>query len=315
MVAIITINYNLHIHTIQCVNSVLDSDYTNLMVFVIDNGSVKGDYQILVNAYSDNPKVQVFRIEKNCGYVRGVNYGLEISARELPDYYLIMNNDTIIDKSAITELVNVAKRHNNQAIVSGKVYYYDHPDILQHTGVMFTDKRYLTTYYPGRNEKDTGQCDIESERDSLDDVFWLLPYGLVQDVGLYCDYFFLYAEQGDYARRAKNLGYKLIYTPHAKLWHKESMTAGDGNPKALPVYYYRGQGRFVFQFRHLKTKYFVQITLKNLFTIIARIVLRTGYERKKSIALLRGYLWGFKWMFYKKPNSGYNPYLRRYSPS
>ncbi len=311
MVAIITINYNLHIHTIQCVNSVLDSDYTNLKVFVIDNGSVKEDYQILVNAYSDNHKVQVLRIEDNCGYVRGVNYGLEISARELPDYYLIMNNDTIIDKSAITELVNAAKRHNNRAIVSGKVYYYNYPDILQHTGVLFSDYKYLKTLYPGRNEKDIGQHDEEEVRDSLDDVFWLLPAQLVKDVGFYSDYFFLYAEQGDYAQRARRKGYKLIFTPKAKIWHKESMTAGAGNTKALPVYYYRGQGRFVFQYRNLKARYFIIITIRNIVTMLAKILIEKGYQRKCSIALFRGYLWGVKWMFNKKPNDGYNPYLNK----
>ena len=100
---------------------------------------------------------------------------------------------TVIDPAAISYLVDAAKRYNNKAIVTGKVYYFDQPEVLQHTGVIFKDQRYLTTIYPGKNEKDIGQCDEETERDSLDDVFWLLPAEVVKRVGYYSDYFFLYA--------------------------------------------------------------------------------------------------------------------------
>src|SRR5690606_35976104 len=105
-------------------------------------------------------------------------------------------------------------------------------------------------------------------------------------------------------------GYKLIYTPKAKIWHKESMTTGSGNARALPVYYYRGQGKFVFQLRNLETQYFIMSFLKTIANLSGKTILKKGLERKCSFALLRGYLWGFKWMLNKKPNTGYNPYLK-----
>ncbi len=311
MLAVITLNYNLHKHTIDCVNSILASDYSNFNVYLVDNGSEQADFKLLCKAFNYTYKVKILRINSNVGYVRGVNFGIETAQIDNPSWYLIMNNDTVIDKYAIGYLVDTAVRYDNRAIVSGKVYYYDHPDILQHTGVIFKDHRYMTTYYPCKNEKDTGQCDEEAERDSLDDVFWLLPVQLVKDVGFYCDYFFLYAEQGDYAQRARRKGYKLIYTPQAKIWHKESMTTGAGNAKALPVYYYRGQGRFIFQYRNLKTRYFIVITIWNITTLLVKTLITKGYQRKCTVAICRGYLWGLKWMFNKKPNDGYNPYLNK----
>lgn len=310
MVSVITLNYNLSSETILCVESVLRSDYQHLTIFLIDNGSPKEDYQRLLNTFSENPKVKVCRLETNRGYVGGVNYGLETASKDNPDYFLVMNNDTIIDKNAISVLVETAKRFDNNVIVTGKVYYFDHPDVIQHTGVIFTDKRYLTTYYPGRNEKDTGQSDTEEERDSLDDVFWLLPRKVFNVTGYYCNYFFLYAEQGDYAWRARKNGFKLIYTPAAKLWHKESMTAGRGNPKSKAVCYWRGQGIFIHQFLHLEKKYFFILMIKSFLKYIAKTIFSEKETRQTSFALLRGYFYGFKWMFYKKPNSGVNPYIK-----
>ncbi|MBN2863659.1 MAG: glycosyltransferase family 2 protein [Bacteroidales bacterium] len=310
MFAVITINYNLHNHTIDCVNSILRSDYNELKIFLVDNGSKQEDYNALQQAFIDNPKVNILRIETNTGYVGGVNFGLEKASRENPDYFLVMNNDTIIDEFAISALVSTAERHNDNAIISGKVCYFDQPDVIQHTGVIFTDKRYLTTYYPGRNEKDTGQCDTEEERDSLDDVFWLIPRKVFFETGYYCNYFYLYAEQGDYAWRARQKGFKLIYTPKAKLWHKESMTAGKGNPKSLAICYWRGQGIFISQYLHLRKKYFMLLVIRNMAKLAAKSVVTHRETRRCSFALLRGYLYGFRWMFNKRPNRGLNPYIK-----
>lgn len=310
MIAIITINYNLHQETILCIESILKSNYQDFRIYLIDNGSAQDDYQKLTNAFGSNQQVKIIRIVNNCGYVRGVNHGMKTAMKDNPDYFMIMNNDTILDKEALYYLLDAAKRYNNKAIISGKVYYHDHPDVLQHTGVVFTDKRYLKTAYPGKNKKDIGQFEKEEERDSLDDVFWLLPKNIVEEIGFYSEYFFLYAEQGDYAQRARRKGYKLIFTPKAKIWHKESMTTGGGNPKALPISYWRGQGQFVFAFRNLKRKYFFISVLRKMLKLLASSVIHSTSTRKSSAATLRGYLWGLKWLFIRKPNDGNNPYLK-----
>ncbi len=310
MITIITINYNLSAETIPCVNSILHSSYNDFSILLIDNGSKVEDYQKLMQYYKNEKRVEILRIDKNVGYVEGVNHGLKHALTNEAAYFMIMNNDTILDKDAIHYLVEAAKRHNNKAIVSGKVYYYDNPDVLQHTGVIFIDQRYLKTAYPGKNEKDIGQFEKEEERDSLDDVFWLLPKNLVKDVGFYSEYFFLYAEQGDYAQRAGRKGYKLIFTTKAKIWHKESLTTGGGNTKSLPVCYWRGQGQFVFAFRNLKRKYFFISISKKILKLLVSTIINNTTKRKCAIATLRGYLWGLKWLFIRKPNDGKNPYVK-----
>ena len=62
----------------------------------------------------------------------------------------------------------------------------------------------------------------------LDDIFWMLSREVYNEIGLYSDYFFLYGEQNDYAFRAIDKGFKLIYTHKAKLWHKGGITTGGG---------------------------------------------------------------------------------------
>lgn len=308
MVVVITVVYNKAEMTIECINSILKSDFDDYKIIIVDNSSLPEEYDLLEKAFAENSQVIIHRNERNTGYVGGVNQGLKMAKELGSDYFLIMNNDTILDKNAISILVNVQKRHNNKAIVSGKVYYYNQPNVLQHTGMIFTDHRYMKGYYPGQNEEDKGQYEDEVERDSLDDVFWMLPSGFIEEVGYYSDNFFLYAEQGDLAQRARRKGYKLIFTPKAKIWHKVSMSSG-GNPTALHVCYWRGKGMFIFHYRNLKRIYFYIQTIKNFFKYLVKSVLLKGENRKCMQARLRGYLAGIKWMINKKPDTGFNPYL------
>lgn len=310
MIAVILLNYNLNYDTFECIDSILQSDYKSFKICLVDNGSEIENYNELYIRYRDNARIQIIRLEKNIGYVGGVNFGMQTAAEDHPEYLLVMNNDTILDISAIRELKNTADRYNGRAIVSGKVYDYVQKDVFQQTGMLFTNHKFLIGTYPGKGEKDTGQLDEEAERDSLDDVFWLLPTRLIEDIGYYSPYFYLYAEQGDYAQRARRKGYKLIYTPRAKIWHKGSMTSGGGDKLSPKIGYWRGKGIFIFQYRNLEKKYFIQSVVINFCKFSARYLASRGKQRESRKAFLRGYFDGFLWLFNKTPNTGYNPYAK-----
>lgn len=314
-VIVITINYNQAQMTIECVNSVLESIYDNFQIFLIDNGSEENDYFKLVKAYNQESKVDILRLENNCGYVGGVNHGLKNASELNPDYFLIMNNDTIIDKSAITALVDIGGEYNQNAIISGKVYHFNKPNKLQYIGGSLQDRRYLKMYNPGQHEIDRGQYDSIEERDMLDDIMWLLPRKIFNSIGYYSTYFFLYGEQADYARRAIKNGYKLIYTPKAKIWHKGSITTGDGDKSKPAIHFWRNKGAVVYLYRNTKKRYFYvflsqtlsKYVIKNTFIFLKK----GGYIRNsKEFASLLGLLYGIKWVLIKNEDNGFNPFLK-----
>jgi GT2 family glycosyltransferase len=313
LVVIITLNYNQSKMTLECVDSILKSSYKNYSLIVVDNGSTEKEYGFLVKNLDS--KVKVERIKENCGYVRGVNLGLDIGSKLSPDYFLIMNNDTIIDKDAIKYLVDAGIKNNQNAIVSGKVYHYDKPDVLQYVGGVYKNKKYLKINNLHVNEKDVGQCDLEAKRDMLDDIFWLLPQKVFRDVGSYSDKYFLYAEQADYALKAVKKGYKLIYTPKAKIWHKGSITTGGGDEFSPPVNFWRKKSSVIYLYRNSKKRYFYINLLSTLSGLIIKNILiflhlRKINNKRSEYAALIGYLYGIKWVFNKTPDSGYNPFIK-----
>jgi GT2 family glycosyltransferase len=310
LVVVLVINYNQHEYTLSCINSILASDYKNFKVILIDNGSDDEDVGELLKNLPKNKDLMFKRINPNIGMVGAFNYGFEEGVKLDPKYFMVINNDAIIDKSGIKELVNTCKECDNKAVVTGKVYHYDEPDILQFVGYKCVNKNYLSHIGLGMDEPDNGQYDKVEERDLIDDIFGLYPAELYKNIGAYSPYFWLNSCQADLALRAKNAGYKLMFTPKAKLWHKGSVSIGGRgmNPKLA---YMTIQGSLILRYLHLKKIYFliyyVKATINVLRTLVKSVYLYLFKRRnifEYAIAKYKGWTYFNKWVFLKNEHTG-----------
>jgi len=314
-VSVILINYNNLKYTADCVSTILESTYTNFFIYIVDNGSTQANYATLKKEYGYNKLITIIRIENNAGYVGGVNTGLEYASRNNPKYFLIMNNDTVIDQRAIEALVLVGEKYSGKAIVTGKVYNYDNKQTLQYIGQAFDNSGLLNykSIVKNRCELDIGQYDDEMEMGMLDDIYWLLPYRVFEQVGYYSDYFFLYGEQNDYCLRAIKHGVKFIYTPKAKLWHKEGATTAGGNKHSPKIDYWRSSAELKLAKLHLDPSkqrtfiaiFFIRKILKNLLLLCTGTV-----DFKRIFANYIAFVDFFRWRKIMYKDTGYNPFVK-----
>lgn len=314
MVLIITLNYNQNEFTTNCVHSILSSNHEDFKILLIDNGSTQENYQNLKESIPHNDKLMIKRIEKNIGYVGGINYGLNEGSKMKPNYFLIMNNDTILDEDAISELVDMSVKFQNKAIVTGKVYHFDKPNVIQDIGYFYSNRNTLQFRRIGLNEVDNGQFDTISERDMIDDIFWLFPVKLYRLIGGYSPYFWFNAEQADFALRAKREGFKLVFTPMAKLWHKGSVSIGgrDRNPRLA---YWHIQSSLILGFIHLNYFNFFLFFMKTFKSILITSFKALLYTFSKNSSLNKyakakvlGLIYFIKWVFLRNENTGECPY-------
>lgn len=307
-VLVITLNYNQVDYTKKCIKSLLDSKYDNFKIILIDNGSTEENYAELKRVIPNSDKILIKRIEKNIGYVGGVNFGLKECLKMDSEYIIIMNNDTIMHEEAIGELVASCKRHNNKAIVTGKVFYYDSPEILQTTGNRLINKKTFKTLMIGKGEKDIGLYDKEEERDMIDDIFWLFPTKLVHDIGFYSNWYGFGWEQADYAQRAKDRNYQLIYTPFAKLLHKENASVGHKVRTPYKVFW-SIQGHLMFKWTYLSKISF----LRSYFNTIGEIsiafvydlihIFNPKFENRLALIKLAAFIRFHLWIIFKMPSN------------
>jgi GT2 family glycosyltransferase len=165
--------------------------------------------------------IHLIRNDKNYGYAEGANIGMRYALNNfVPDYILLLNNDSVVAPDFLGQMIKVAESDASIGIVGTKVYYYDFPNRIQSAGARINMRTGQASLI-GIKQIDTGQSDTQQEADYVSGCCLLVKKELIQKAGLFDESYFCYWEETDYCARAREAGYKVIYAPHAKIWHKK----------------------------------------------------------------------------------------------
>ena len=117
--------FNEQLFIIECVESCLNQTYKgNIEVCVTDDGSTDDTFQILQEAFSNNPLVKLHRFEKNRGKVPAFNKSFEMATG---DYILPMGADDICCSNRVELQVNAIED-------SGKMLVWSDLEIVDENG-------------------------------------------------------------------------------------------------------------------------------------------------------------------------------------
>ena len=114
-VGVVVLNYKNYEETIQCVHSILTQEKVEVRVVIVDNGSDNDSYSQLVAEFSRFENVYVIKNEKNWGYARGNNIGIDFLREKNIDFILVCNSDVVFSSNNI---VAEMKKNDNGKIGS-----------------------------------------------------------------------------------------------------------------------------------------------------------------------------------------------------
>jgi len=217
-VSIIILNWNTCEDTIECLESLKKIDYQNYEIIIVDNASSGDDVRILQDRFGDY--VHIIANGRNDGFAGGCNIGMHYALEKGTDYILMLNNDTIVDARFLSEMVKVAEGDRAIGITGSKIYYERYPNRLQSVGGKMNWWLGTITFY-GRKVEDIGQYDNLAERDFVVGTSLLVKKIVIDKISFLdnINFFFNY-EDVDYCTRAKRAGFKIVYVPESKIWHK-----------------------------------------------------------------------------------------------
>ncbi|MEJ2697614.1 MAG: glycosyltransferase family 2 protein [Candidatus Sulfobium sp.] len=192
--------------------------------------------------YMHNPLIFI-QTGSNAGFAGGNNIALKYVLQQKECSYIwILNNDTVIAKDALAEMISVMEEDNVIGMAGSKLLYHGRPDVLQSAGGGRIYSWLGNAAPLAQDQKDDGNWDNPVELSYVCGASLLVRREVVEDIGLMDDSYFLYWEDVDWGMRARRKKYRLVYCPGSKVWHKEGGTTGGIN--RLTDYYWTRNGLF-----------------------------------------------------------------------
>ena len=118
---------------LRCIDSVLKNTYRNIEVIVGEDPSNNEAENAIKIKYRKNKKIIYFKNKKQGLIAKTVNLMLK---RTTGNYIFLLNDDNVIDKKCIEELISSIKKYPKAGIVGPIAFYYSHPDIIMHAGTI-----------------------------------------------------------------------------------------------------------------------------------------------------------------------------------
>ena len=197
-VLVIIVSYNFEPWLERCLGSLRHSFYP-VDTVVIDNGSTD---QTIQRIRKDYPEIRLLPQNKNLGFGRANNIGMQIALAEGYDFVFLLNQDAWIDSNTIGELVELSQSHPQYGILS--------PVHLTGKG----DKPDPGFGYYAQIQ----QLDQLSDKNILPIPFanaalWMIPVSVLKKVGGFSPLFYHYGEDKDFVNRLTYHDYQVGYSP------------------------------------------------------------------------------------------------------
>jgi GT2 family glycosyltransferase len=262
-VYIVLLNYNGFLDTMECLESVLKLDYENFQVIVVDNSETHESFENLTNwaqgkflvketafenlvfplakkpvdfctIFEDefldkelNPKIVFVKANQNNGFAAGNNialkYILKFGASD--SYIWLLNNDTVVDKEALSIIVAQMSWHQEEKCIYGTpLLDYYNPKTIQLIGGVYNKITGLTSHFGEGNAKedyDTNFDELVKRIDYPAGASMLIKMPFLKELGLLSEDYFLFFEELDWVSRAKVIDGKILILNCFGVFHKQ----------------------------------------------------------------------------------------------
>ncbi len=227
-VAIVVLTYDgfeLVRETLKSINAL---EYSNADVLVVDNGSSDSTRSRVRKKF---PNAELLRSEVNLGVAGGFNVGLRRVLNGEWKYALLMHNDVEPESSMLRELVNKAESAPRVAAVGPKIHlFWDRERLLSAGGLLRVGR--VPVKWRGYDAIDKGQFDTDREVDCLPSAAMLISLEVVRATGLF-DPQLRHFEDADWCLRAREAGFKSLYSHRAAAWRLAVRWAPDRPARAF----------------------------------------------------------------------------------
>lgn len=214
----------------RCIRSIKRlTTYSNYEIVIVDNQSNEEDLVEFYDQLRCDDRTNIVSFDKEFNYSEANNFGVRYATGE---YYILLNNDTeVISPAWIEEMLMYAQRDDIGA-VGAKLYFPDHT--IQHAGVILGLGPHRTAGHAfskvdGENLGYMGRLYYAQNVSAVTAACVMIPRRVWEAVNGLDTSFAVAFNDVDLCMRIRQMGYLIVWTPHAELYHYESKSRGSEN--------------------------------------------------------------------------------------
>jgi GT2 family glycosyltransferase len=148
LVSIIIVNYNGKGYLNSCLSSVLNIEYPNFEIVLVDNGSNDSSIESAQKAFGDDKRLIILKSPSNLGFSAGNNFGFSYTKGK---YIVFLNSDTTVDANWLNSLVDVMETDSTIGLAQSLILSIDGKKIGD-AGWLWSD--YLLFLHPVANGRE-----------------------------------------------------------------------------------------------------------------------------------------------------------------
>ena len=225
--SIVVLTHNKSDYTRKCVESILTSADADLEAIVVDDGSTDDTPDLLQQMRSEYEDrgwalTPIFN-DRNVGCCTGRNQGIDAASGQ---YLVFLDNDIMVkDADWLPTMKGVLQQDAAYKMVGPKIIYPFEPHWIQCAGVGISKTGRVQ--FRGRGcDRDDPRFGRQVEVQCLISACVMLDMALVNEIGGFDEAFNpIEFEDFDLCYRAREKGYKVLYTPDVEIYHWESITS------------------------------------------------------------------------------------------
>lgn len=214
--AIIVLNYNSYLETIDCVRKLI-SFCEDFKIVIVDNSSTNDSYKIISNEFQHYTNVSVIESYENGGYGKGNNFGCRYAVAHYSDVdtLAIMNPDVRLENiEIINNMLNTLRDNPDCAIVGASTISSDGVFIPGYSiWNIPNDKEVVMNY--ATPLKRSRSCKMISNGiaavDCVLGAFFMTPLNKFVELGMFDENMYLYNEENVLGIKCKQKGYSVLW--------------------------------------------------------------------------------------------------------
>lgn len=280
--SVIIVNWNTKKLLEDCLSSIYKfTKNVNFEVIVVDNASMDGSQDMLKKKF---PQVKLIPNKENLGFAKANNQGIKIAQGK---YLQLLNSDTYLIENSFKKLVEKAESIDNLGALGPLVLNEDRSiqqsvGFFPHLPQIFLWMSFIDdlpggpVLKPYHVDHDSFYKQSLSSNKNQREVDWvtgaaiLVPKSVINKVGPLDQSIFMYGEDVEWCYRIKAAGFKVYFSPVAKIVH-----IGGGSMKKIRTRAFTGEFTgLIYFYKKYKGNFALQI-LKVLLKMgaLARILL------------------------------------------